>query len=69
MLICGGAIEASEGLMGDSGVTGSIEELEGRGTLVSGLGVINESDGAGSRGETEGSGPTEVVGSVAASIG
>ena len=46
MLICGGAIEASEGLMGDPAVTGSIEESVGRGTLVSGLGVINESDGA-----------------------
>lgn len=46
MLICGGAIEASDGLMGDSGGIGSIEELEGRGTFVSVLGVINESDGA-----------------------
>ena len=46
MLICGGAIEASEGLRGDSGAIGAIEELEGRGTFVSGLGVINESDGA-----------------------
>ena len=46
MLICGGAIEASDGLMGDSGETGSIEESVGRGTFVSGLGVINESDGA-----------------------